>query len=38
VLLSGLSPDALFRAGLQATPRRVTDPAEIAAITGMPAT
>ncbi|MFB7617830.1 hypothetical protein [Kitasatospora sp. NPDC056181] len=38
VLLSGLSPEALFLRAFERTPRRVTDPAEIARLTGMPAT
>ncbi|APD18532.1 tail assembly chaperone [Streptomyces phage Ididsumtinwong] len=37
VLIGGLSPEARFARAWQRTPRRVTDPAEIAALTGNPA-
>ncbi|MFE5673838.1 hypothetical protein ACFQ7B_00390 [Streptomyces erythrochromogenes] len=36
VLLGGLSPESAFAQRWQRTPRTVTDPAEIAALTGMP--
>lgn len=36
--LAGLSGDALFREAWRRTPRAVVDPAEIAAITGIPST
>ncbi|WP_406298058.1 hypothetical protein OG948_21240 [Embleya sp. NBC_00888] len=38
VCLAGLSGDALFREAWRRTPRAVIDPAEIAAITGIPST
>ncbi|MFE3197161.1 hypothetical protein [Embleya sp. NPDC059237] len=38
VCLGGLSADALFREAWRRTPRAVVDPAEIAAITGIPST
>ncbi|MCX4987120.1 hypothetical protein [Streptomyces sp. NBC_00572] len=37
VLIGGLSPEARFARAWAKTPRRVTDPAEIAALTGNPA-
>ncbi|MGW3057682.1 hypothetical protein ACWC98_17420 [Streptomyces goshikiensis] len=36
-LVSGLSSESRFAAAWQRTPRAVTDPAEIAALTGIPA-
>jgi hypothetical protein len=35
--VAGLSADARFRGAYQETPRTVTDPAEIARLTGLPA-
>ncbi|WP_404959007.1 hypothetical protein [Streptomyces sp. 147326] len=36
VLLGGLPPESTFAQRWKRTPRAVTDPAEIAALTGMP--